>query len=152
MPQRRLHRLALALAVPALLLPTAACYQSVPIAGAQPLPRQRIAGDLTVRASLDLAPRIGNLVQRVEGSVVEASDSTLVVALTAAVDRRGITTTWTGEAVEFRRDQIATIRERRLSHKRSWLLTAGIVALAAAAGGFSGAFGGEERGSEGSQQ
>lgn len=146
------HRLATLLLVPALLLPTAACYQHVPVDRPVPAPRTRVSAQLTDRGSLDLAPRIGNMIDRVEGSVVEASDSTLVLAMSAAIDRRGITTSWTGETVELRRDQIASLRERKLSHTRSWIVAAGIIALAAVAAGFSGAFGGEERGSEGTPQ
>lgn len=145
------HRFAtFLLLVPALLLPTAGCYQHVPIDRPVPSPRTRVAVQLTDRGSLDLAPRIGNMIDRVEGSVIEAGDSTVVLAMSAAIDRRGITTSWTGETVEFRRDHIASLRERKLSRTRSWLVAGGILALAAIAAGFSGAFGGEERGSEGS--
>ena len=148
----RFVQLLLHVLLPALLLSAAGCYRSVPIEGAAPAPRARVELRLTDRGALELGPRIGNTVERVEGTVVEASDSTVVLELSSATDRRGITQSWSGETVVFPRDYIARVSERRLSRKRSWLLAAGIVAAAAAAGGFSGAFGGDERGSEGSQQ
>ena len=146
------HRLASTLLLPALLLPTIACYQSVPVAGLTPAPRTRVELRLSDRGVVDLAPQLGTSIDKVEGTVAESNDSTIRVALTSATDRRGITTTWTGEVVEFRRDHIARLSERRLSRKRSWLVAVSIVALAAVAAGVSGAFGGEDRGSDGSTQ
>lgn len=146
------NRYVFTLMVPALLLPTVGCYQSVPVATPAPTPRTKVELQLTDRGVVDLAPRLGTSIDKVEGTVASATDSTIRLALTSATDRRGVSTTWMGELVDFRRDHIARLSERRLSRTRSWLLTAGIVAVALAAGGIGGAFGGEERVSEGSTQ
>lgn len=145
-------RLVPVLAAAALVLPAAGCYRSVPIAGTTPTPRARVELQLTDRGAADLGPRIGNSVDRVQGTVVEANDSTITLALSSTTDRRGIDQSWTGEVVAFHRDHVARVSERRLSRSRSWLLAAGILAMAIAVSGFSGAFGGDERGSEGGTQ
>ena len=119
----------------------AGCYRSVPIAQPTIAPQTRVKLELTDRGSLELGPRIGNIIASVEGTVVESNDSTLTLALTLATDRRGIEATWRGEVVQFPRDYVARVSERKISKSRSWLLAAGIAAGALAAAGLGGSFG-----------
>lgn len=130
----------------------AGCYRTVPIVQPTIAPETRVRLELTDRGSVDLGPRIGNTIESVEGTVVQSTDSTLTLALQLATDRRGIETTWKGEVVEFRRDHVARVSERRVSKTRSWLMAASIVALALAAAGLGGSFGDGGRDGETSTQ
>jgi len=83
---------------------------------------------------VDLAEEVGPGVQSIEGSVVEVSDSAMVLAVEAVQHLDlAIPVRWSGERVTLRRELVAEVRERRLSQRRSWILAGLMIAGAVAA-------------------
>jgi hypothetical protein len=109
-----------------LLLPyLSGCYQLVPVAGAALPGGAEASVTLTDLGRVALAPELGNGVRRLDGQVVESSDTSLVMSVRAVhyADVSG-SWTWSGEPIAISRAHIAEARERRLSQTRSVLMVA----------------------------
>src|SRR5690606_15887919 len=116
-----------------LLVQLAGCYHYVPALTMDIPAGTRVKVAVTDRGRADLAEEIGPGVQSIEGSVVELSDSAVVLSVNAVEHLDlGVPVRWSGEHVAVRRDVVAEIRERRLSQQRSWILAGLIIAGAIA--------------------
>lgn len=125
----------------------AGCYRYTPLATTDPAPGARIAVDLTPAGTDTLARFVGPNVIGIEGRVVQAAGSDLLLAVSVVRKRNGEEDFWKGETVSIPRGTISGLRQRRLATGRT-LLLAGAVAVAgatvgaAASGGSSGGGGG----------
>jgi len=120
----------------ALLLPVqlAGCYHYVPAVTMDIPAGTRVKVAVTDRGRVDLAEEVGPGVQSIEGSVVEVSDSAMVLAVEAVQHLDlAIPVRWSGERVTLRRELVAEVRERRLSQRRTWILAGLMIAGAVAA-------------------
>lgn len=116
-----------------LLLPyLAGCYQYVPLMGATPPVGSEVTVGITDRGRVALAPELGAGVRRLDGQVVENSDTSLVLSVSSVhyADVSG-GWTWTGAPIAISRDHLAEVRERRLSQSRSVLMV-GLALIGAA--------------------
>lgn len=120
-----------ALAALAVLVATA-CYTYTPVAST-PVPSMDLAVDLTDRGRVEASSQIGPTVTRVEGSLVDVSDTAYVLAVRNVMGLSGARTRWSGERVALPRDYIARTFERRFSRSRTTLLVTGVVAAVGAA-------------------
>ena len=123
------------------------CYKYTPLATADPAPGARIAVDLTPTGSDTLARFVGPNVMAIEGRVVEAAGSDLLLAVSVVRKRTGEEDFWKGETVSIPRGVVSGLRQRRLATGRTLLLAGAVAALgatvgAAASGGGSGGGGG----------
>jgi hypothetical protein len=140
--EQRVRRMQ-ALVAGMLLVPGATgCYESHAVRGATPLAGTEISLAITDRGRVGLGPQLGEGVLRLNGRLAQASDSVYLVRV-ASVEYAGAPTAhWTGEEVKVPRDYVASVAERRLSRKRSWLAAAlavgVIVAISAAISIFGG--------------
>lgn len=125
----RWARLVVAGLLPGLL---GACYTYRPLATA-PLPSSRVSLVLTDQGRAEAAERIGPQTARVEGAVVESSDSAYLLAVSAVQPIAGQLVRWSGETVTVRRDQVALLYERRLSKSRTAIMAGAMVGVLAAA-------------------
>ncbi len=117
-----------------LLVQLAGCYHYVPAVTMDIPAGTRVKVAVTDRGRADLVEEIGPGVQSIEGSVVELSDSAVVLSVNAVEHLDlGVPVRWSGERVALRRELVAEIRERRLSQQRSWVLAGLIIAGAIAA-------------------
>ena len=73
-----------------------------------------------------MADSIGPGVVRVQGTLVRATDTAYVVAISGVQSVRGSITKWSGETVGLRRDYVAVPYERRFSRKRTILLVSSV--------------------------
>lgn len=126
-----------ALAAAALLLPSATgCYEAHAVSTSVLPAGTQVSLAITDRGRVALGPQMGEGVLRLNGRVADASDSAYVVRVSSVDYVAAPTGHWAGEEVKVPRDYIASVAERRLSRKRSWLMAGivvgGIVALAAA--------------------
>jgi uncharacterized protein with PhoU and TrkA domain len=98
----------------------AGCYRYVPADHAEIAPTTPVTVELTTRGTLDVASRIGDNVVTLEGNVTEANTSSLTLAL-LAVRRRGENTmsTWGGESITLAAGDIAEVKRREFSRKRT---------------------------------
>jgi hypothetical protein len=125
---RALHgRRIKALAAVVLLLPNVTgCYESLAVRTSVVPAGTQVSLAITDRGRVALGPQMGEGVTRLHGKIAQASDSTYVVKISSVEYVAAPTGHWTGEEIKVPRDYIASVSERRLSRKRSWLM-AGIV-------------------------
>lgn len=114
----------------------AGCYTLVPVASLQqPAPGTKVQVLLNDEGRMNTAQQVGPYTMRIDGEVVQASESNYVLAVTDVVDIRGAHSKWTGETVPLPRSYVMTTYEKRFSTPKTVLLlgtvTAGFVALVA---------------------
>lgn len=118
-----------------LLAAVGGCYRYVPTPHTSLAPGAYVAVDLTSRGSANAAPRIGDNVASLEGTVSATDGSGGITLALAAVKRRGenLASTWGGESIRLSGDDIAEIKGRQLSRGRTIVAS---TALGAASVGF----------------
>lgn len=97
-------------------------YQLVPTT---PAPQTRVAVVLSDYGRLEASRQIGPRMDRVEGNMLAATDTSYLLAVSSVKPIRGSWVRWSGEQVSVRRDYVATMYERRLSKGRTALAIAG---------------------------
>lgn len=115
-----------------LLVPQlAGCFQYVGVPATGRPGGAEVAVSITDRGREAMTPLVGANVRRINGRVVESTDSALVLAVTSVDHLRGLPDRWGGESVAVPRDFISTVGERRLSRGRTAMVL-GMVAVAVA--------------------
>jgi len=110
-----------------LLLP--ACYVERPVLEPVPAPERRISLVLNDQGRYEAAPQIGPLAMRVDGVVLQATDSDYLVRISEVVDVRGTRSLWAGETVPLQRRYIAMAYERRFHRGRTYALVGTMAVL-----------------------
>lgn len=138
--------------VVALLPFLAGCYEYVPANRVGLSPTTPVSVELSDRGSLNVTSKIGNNAVTVQGTVTDASASSLTIAL-SAVKRRGETamSTWSGESITLGSEDIDEVKTRQLSRRRTAVASAAlaaasvgiVVGIAKATGESSGSTGGK---------
>lgn len=124
------------LCVAVVVLPVlAGCYTLVPVTTLQPAPGSKLSLVLNDEGRMQTAQQVGPYTMRIEGKLVQASESNYVMAVTDVVDIRGTHSKWTGETVPLPRRYVMTTSQKQFSTPKTVLLlgavTAGFVALVA---------------------
>ena len=120
-----------------LLLPNVTgCYESLAVRSTALPAGAQVSLAITDRGRVALGPQMGEGVLRLNGKLAHASDSLYVVRVSSVEYAAAPTGHWTGEEIKVPRDYVASVAERRLSRKRSWLMAGiavgALVVLAAA--------------------
>ena len=115
-----------------LAVTTTACYVNRPLTTALPSPGQRVYVRLTDQGSIDLARDSGPQMIAIEGTVANAADGEIALRVTRTEQRNGVDVSWAQEPVTVPRSAIASIQERTLDKRKSWLFAAGLGGLAIA--------------------
>jgi hypothetical protein len=125
------------------------CYTYRPLEGVGtqlPAVGSKVEVALTQAGSMAFSQQVGPDVQYLLGQVVQVDSSSIVLAMTASETTRRVNYPWKGEQVTIPYDNVASIRERKLSVGGSALLAGAaggsLVAAFALLGGTSGATGG----------
>ena len=124
------------LCVAVVVLPLlAGCYNLTPIATLQPAPGTKLSLVLTDEGRVNTAQQVGPYTMQIEGTLLQATESNYVLAVTDVVDIRGSHSKWTGETVPLPRSYVMTTYEKRFSLAKTILVmgaaTVGFVALVA---------------------
>ncbi len=131
----RRGRSALCLGVLLAAVPLGGCYTYTVYAHDRPLAGSIIEVTLNDRGRVAMEPHMGPEVLSAEGRVLQASDSTFVLAVTRVVHLDRAVQRWGAEQVAFRLEHARQLRERRFSSGRTVLLagsfTASVVAFVA---------------------
>jgi hypothetical protein len=126
------RRAVASVAVTTTMLLSTGCYNYTVRERAQVVPGGRNAFDLTDQGRVDLAQRLGPGIARVEGTVVSADSSAIVLRVASTQSIRGETSNWGGEVVTIRQAVIANVAQRELSSgKTAVAIGAAAVALGA---------------------
>jgi hypothetical protein len=102
------------------------CYESLAVRSSVVPAGTEVSLAITDRGRVALGKQLGEGVTRLNGRVAQASDSLYVVKVSSVEYVAAPIGHWSGEEINVSRDYIASVAERRLSRKRSWLM-AGIV-------------------------
>ena len=117
------------LCVAVVVLPVlAGCYNMIPVSSLQPAPGTKVSMLLNDEGRLNTARQVGPYTARIDGELVQATESNYVVAVTDVVDIRGAHSKWTGETVPLPRSYVMTTYERRFSKPKTFLLIGGVAA------------------------
>jgi len=124
------------LCVAVVVLPTlAGCYNLTPIATLQPAPGTKLSLVLTDEGRVNTAQQVGPYTMQIEGTLLQATESNYVLAVTDVVDIRGSHSKWTGETVPLPRSYVMTTYQKTFSTPKTALLVgtvaAGFMALVA---------------------
>lgn len=111
-----------------------ACYSYRPVDTVSPNPGTRISLTLTPEGVAALALQLGPQATYVEGDLLRADSTGLLLAVRRVEDPRRTGTEWKGEQVTIPREAIASARERRFS------IGATAIASGLAVGGVIGAY------------
>lgn len=109
----------------------AGCYTYTPVASTPPASME-LALDLTDRGRMEAARDIGSSVSRVEGSLIDVSDTAYVLAVRSVMGLSGVRTRWSGERVALPREYVARTFERRFSRSRTTVVVGGVLAAVGA--------------------
>lgn len=112
---------------PALCL-LCACYESIPISLGNVAPGMKLRVSLTDAGGDSLARYLGPGVERVDGKLIQKSDSTVSLSVSEISMRSGQDQYWKGEAVVLPRYSVATVQQRRIAKTRSILLGGALIA------------------------
>jgi hypothetical protein len=88
-------------------------------------PQTRVSVVLSDYGRVEASRQIGPRALRVEGSLVETTDTAYLLSVSAVKPISGSWVRWSGERVSMRRDYVASMFERRLSRGRTALLVGG---------------------------
>ena len=111
-----------------LLLPLlAGCYVNRPYAELrpEPVPGTRLVIELTDPGRAAMAPQIGPDVSRVEGALVQRSDSQFVLGVAKVYGLYGTLQKWEGERMAFPAAYVRRLYERRFSLGRTVAVAGG---------------------------
>jgi hypothetical protein len=104
----------------------AGCYAYTPLATPSPAPGMRLALVLNDQGRYEAARQVGPSVMRVEGALVQSTDTAYVLQVSDVVDISGIRSRWSGETVPVRRMFVASTYERRFSRGRTAFALVGL--------------------------
>lgn len=127
------------------------CYRYVPTTREALAPGTHVSIEMTSRGTANLAPRIGDRVTSVEGTISSTDADGVTLAL-LSVHRRGEVqpSTWSGESIHLAGDEIADVKGRQLARGRTIVAATAlgaaavglVIAIAKATGQASGGAGG----------
>lgn len=101
------------------LLLLVGCYTYTPLIAPTPDPDQALAFDVNDRGRAEMMENVGPETARVEGTLLEQTDSAYQVSVARVITLRGRVYQWNGETVVLRREHVREVRERRFSAPRT---------------------------------
>ncbi|HVH30240.1 MAG TPA: hypothetical protein VNA31_01045 [bacterium] len=124
------------LSQPWVLSPTAllasGCYVYTPLGDTRPEPGVEVSIVLTDQARVAGASVLGPSADRVEGWVVDASDSSWRLRVARVIDLHGAPTPWSREPVTLERAWVARVSRRHFSRARTYALAGAFTAAVTA--------------------
>lgn len=127
------YRMTAAAGVASTLLWATGCYTYAPSAASDIVPSTVVAVEISDVGRLALAGQVGPEVARIEGEVVQRSDTSLSLMVSEVSYLNGLLNKWQGQAVSLRIEDVKLFSQRKLSTGRTALglaMVGGLVALA----------------------
>lgn len=122
------------------------CYTYVPRPITEAAPNARVSAEINDVGRVALGEQIGSEVERIDGEIVQRSDSALQLMVSEVHYLNGTANKWEGQEVTLRPTYIKSLSQRTYSRQQSALaaiVIGGLIALAIAAAAFTGVFGGD---------
>jgi hypothetical protein len=124
-----------------------ACQVYTPVQPSPAVAGKDVRVTLTQGGSAELASTLGAPADVLEGRLVEASDSLLVVSMKSLTRTNGVEDSWNGESVRIPARDVSRVETSQTSRVRSTILAVALVGGAILAG--SGFVHGQSQGSAG---
>jgi hypothetical protein len=126
------------ISVAAVLPALQACYTYAPLATPAPATGETYVFDVSDRGRVDLAERFGAGLTEIEGRLAGVENAQYLINVFRVSHLNGQTALWSGESSRISRENIGTVRGRKLSRGRTALAVAGgaaaVVAILASTG------------------
>lgn len=133
-----------------LLLFQSGCYTLLPLQEQAPVPQSLVAVVLNDRGRALMGDRLGETIDRVEGVLVESSETAVKLHVSRTVSLQGSTAIWAGEEVVVQREGVRGFRARQFSRGRTAMFSiAAVVGLAVIGGALTLLVGGGGRPGDG---
>lgn len=116
------------------LLVSTACQVYTPVQLSPRLADKDVRVTLTQIGATDLASTLGSPAESVEGHLVSASDSALVIQMKSLTRLNGVEDSWNGESVRIPGNDVSRVETSRLSTARSGILAALVIGATYLAG------------------
>lgn len=111
-----------------LLLLQVGCHTFLPLQESAPVPRTQVAVVLNDRGRVLVGDRLGQTIDRIEGVLMESSESEVKLQVARTVTLQGSSTIWQGEEVVLSRDGVRGFQPRQYSRGRTVMLVIGAIA------------------------
>ncbi len=144
-----LYQATVALGITATLVSFGGCYKSVPTTFDGLQPNTTIVADVNDVGRVSLGQNAGPEVARLEGKVVQKSDTAARVLVSSIWYLNGTESAWQGQELMLRNLDIKSVTQRSFSRSRTTTAIIGLAAVAAvviAKTGFVGFLSGEQEG------
>lgn len=140
------YRFLAAVGIASVLVSSTGCYTYPARAASEVNPPALVSVDVTDAGRVGLSDQMGTEVKRIEGQVVQRSDSALRLMVTEVSFLNGTSNKWQGQEVTIRPLDVKSLSQRTYSRQRTMLATialGGLIALTVATKGFSNLFSGD---------
>jgi hypothetical protein len=109
------------------------CYEYAPVGSVSPGTGADLSVQVTDRGRIALEPQVGPEVRRINGRLLESSDTSLALSVRSVTTlRSNLSQPWSGERIAVSRNYISEIGARRLSKPRTAFMAGLLVAAAVA--------------------
>jgi hypothetical protein len=106
-----------------LLLFQSGCHTFLPLQEQAPVPQSLVAVVLNDRGRALMGDRLGETIDRIEGTLVESSETAVRLQVSRTVSLQGSTAIWAGEEVVVQREGVRGFRTRQFSRGRTAMLS-----------------------------
>ena len=140
------YRFLAALGIASVLVSSAGCYTYPPRTTSEVNPPALVAVDITDAGRVELSDQMGTEVKRIEGQVVQRSDSAIRLMVTEVSFLNGTSNKWQGQEVTIRPLDVKTLSQRTYSRQRTMIAVlgiAGLIGLTIVTKGFANIFSGD---------
>jgi hypothetical protein len=140
------YRLVAALGIASMVASSTGCYTYPARAATEVNPPALVSVDVSDTGRVELSEQMGNEVKRIEGQVVQRSDSSLRLMVTEVSFLNGTSNKWQGQEVTIRPLDVKAISQRTYSQQRTMvaaLVLVGLIGLTIVTKGFSNIFSGD---------
>ena len=139
------YRLVAAFGIATFMMSMTGCYSYPPRPLSDVSRSAAVSAEITDVGRVALAEPIGSGVARVDGRVLEVSDSTVRLAVTEVTFLSGLSNKWQGQDVTLRLQDVKSISQRTYSKQRTAvaIILGAVLAGAILVAGFTGLFSGD---------
>jgi hypothetical protein len=140
------YRFLAAVGIASVMVTSAGCYTYPARATSDVNPPALVSVDVSDVGRVGLSDQMGTEVKRIEGQVVQRSDSALRLMVTEVSFLNGTANKWQGQEVTIRPIDVKALSQRTYSRQRTVLATlalGGLIALTIVTKGFTSLFSGD---------
>jgi hypothetical protein len=140
------YRFLAALGIASVIASSTGCYTYPARTPSEVNPPALVSVDVTDAGRVELSDQMGTEVKRIEGQVVQRSDSAIRLMVTEVSFLNGTSNKWQGQEISIRPLDVKSLSQRTYSRERTLLASlalGGLIVLTVATKGFSNVFGGD---------